>query len=433
MTASYEGVAKLGFGAMRLPLADPDDVTAIDIEQLKAMMDEFIAKGGTYVDTAFVYHNGASETALREALVERYPRDAYTLATKCLAWACPTKEEAQACLPTSLERLGVDYIDYYLLHNLGGARTAKFDEYDTWNYVAKAKADGLVRHVGFSMHDGPETLEEILTAHPEVDFVQLQVNYLDWDDPVTQSARCMEVAAAHGVPVIIMEPVRGGRLANLPERGAEVLAAADPDASQASWAYRFCLDLPGVAHGARRRLHARSDAGQHGHLPKPRAADRGGARCHRRRHRGPAQRGSHPMHELRLLREGLPRGCEDPHRHEPVESGEDLRGQRVRQGSLLLAGRRGPRVQVHPVRHLRGYVPPVHRHHRPPRRSRRALRGVVFLHNHSHEPCQYGDARYCQHGGDEGALGHDPGVAAVLVAEHGAVGGHRHARQHHRH
>lgn len=246
MTASYDGVAKLGFGAMRLPLTDPDDVTAIDIEQLKAMVDEFIAKGGTYVDTAFVYHDGVSETALREALVERYPRDAYTLATKCLAWACASKEEAQACLPTSLERLGVDYIDYYLLHNLGGARTVKFDEYDMWNYVAKAKVDGLVRHVGFSMHDGPETLDEILTAHPEVDFVQLQVNYLDWDDPVTQSARCMEVAAAHGKPVIIMEPVRGGRLANLPERGAAVLAAADPDASQASWAYRYCLDLPGV-------------------------------------------------------------------------------------------------------------------------------------------------------------------------------------------
>ena len=246
MTASCDGVAKLGFGAMRLPLTDPDDVTAIDIEQLKAMVDEFIAKGGTYVDTAFVYHDGASETALREALVERYPRNAYTLATKCLAWACASKEEAQACLPTSLERLGVDYIDYYLLHNLGGARTVKFDEYDMWNYVAKAKADGLVRHVGFSMHDVPEALEEILTAHPEVDFVQLQVNYLDWDDPVTQSARCMEVAAAHGKPVIIMEPVRGGRLANLPERGAAVLAAADPDASQASWAYRYCLDLPGV-------------------------------------------------------------------------------------------------------------------------------------------------------------------------------------------
>ncbi|MCU7584417.1 aldo/keto reductase [Adlercreutzia muris] len=246
MTTSYEAVAKLGFGAMRLPLTDPDDVTAIDIESVKTMVDEFIARGGTYVDTAFVYHNGASETALREALVERYPREAFTLATKCLAWACASKEEAQACLPTSLERLGVDYIDYYLLHNLGGARTAKFDEYDMWNYVAKAKADGLIRHVGFSMHDGADVLDELLATHPEVDFVQLQVNYLDWDDPVTQSARCMEVAAKHGVPVIIMEPVRGGRLANLPERGAAVLAEANPEASQASWAYRFCLDLPGV-------------------------------------------------------------------------------------------------------------------------------------------------------------------------------------------
>ena len=246
MTTSYEAVAKLGFGAMRLPLTDPDDVTAIDIESVKTMVDEFIARGGTYVDTAFVYHNGASETALREALVERYPREAFTLATKCLAWACASKEEAQACLPTSLERLGVDYIDFYLLHNVGGARTTKFDEYDMWNYVADAKERGLVRHIGFSIHDGADVLDELLTAHPNMDFVQLQVNYLDWDDPVTESARCMEVAAKHGVPVIVMEPVRGGRLANLPERGAAVLAEADPEASQASWAYRFCLDLPGV-------------------------------------------------------------------------------------------------------------------------------------------------------------------------------------------
>ena len=246
MTASFEGVGKLGFGAMRLPLTDPDDVTAIDIEQVKAMVDEFIARGGTYVDTAFVYHDGHSETALHEALVARYPREAYTLATKCLAWALPSKEEAQACLPTSLERLGVDYIDFYLLHNVGGKRTAKFDEYDMWNYVAEAKERGLVRHIGFSIHDGADVLDELLTAHPNMDFVQLQVNYLDWDDPVTESARCMEVAAKHGVPVIIMEPVRGGRLANLPERGAAVLAAANPEVSQASWAYRFCLDLPNV-------------------------------------------------------------------------------------------------------------------------------------------------------------------------------------------
>lgn len=246
MTASYEGVAKLGFGAMRLPLADPDDVTAIDIEQLKAMMDEFIAKGGTYVDTAFVYHNGASETALREALVERYPRDAYTLATKCLAWACPTKEEAQACLPTSLERLGVDYIDYYLLHNLGGARTAKFDEYGMWDFVREQKATGRIRNWGFSMHDGPETLDALLTAHPDADFVQLQVNYLDWDDPVVQARRCMEVGARHGKPVVVMEPARGGRLVELPEQVAAILRQANPEASLASWAYRFCYQLPGV-------------------------------------------------------------------------------------------------------------------------------------------------------------------------------------------
>lgn len=246
MPASYDGVAKLGFGAMRLPLTDPDDVTAIDFEQLKAMVDEFLAKGGTYVDTAYVYHNGHSETALREALVKRYPRDSFTLATKCLAWACKSKEKAQACLPTSLERLGVDYIDYYLLHNVGGKRTAKFDEYDMWNYVRQAKEDGLIRYMGFSIHDTADVLDDLLTEHPDMDFVQVQANYLDWDDPVVQSRKLLEVAAKHGVPAIIMEPVRGGRLAQLPKRGAEVLNAANPQVSQASWAYRFCLDLPGV-------------------------------------------------------------------------------------------------------------------------------------------------------------------------------------------
>lgn len=246
MTASYEGVGKLGFGAMRLPLTDPDDVTAIDIEQVKAMVDEFIAQGGTYVDTAFVYHNGCSEGALRQALVERYPREAFTLATKCLAWACASKEEAQACLPTSLERLGVDYIDFYLLHNVGGKRTAKFDEYDMWNYVADAKERGLVRNIGFSIHDGADVLDELLTAHPNMDFVQLQVNYLDWDDPHAQARRLMEVADSHGVPVVIMEPCRGGRLCELPEEAAAILAEGHPAITQAEWAYRFCWDLPNV-------------------------------------------------------------------------------------------------------------------------------------------------------------------------------------------
>ena len=246
MRPDLESTPKLGFGCMRLPLLDPADQQSIDIPQLEQMVDAFLEGGGTYFDTAFVYHEGASEKALKEALVKRYPRESFTIATKCLAWAIGSAEEAKSNLGTSLERLGTDYVDFYLLHNVGGERTAKFDAYGMWDFALDAKERGLIRNVGFSMHDGADALDALLTAHPQMDFVQLQVNYLDWDDPVTQSARCMEVAAAHGKPVIIMEPVRGGRLANLPERGAAVLAAADPDASQASWAYRYCLDLPGV-------------------------------------------------------------------------------------------------------------------------------------------------------------------------------------------
>lgn len=237
---------KLGFGCMRLPLTDPEDQTSIDIEQLKEMVDTFIEAGGTYFDTAYVYHEGASETALREALVKRYPRESFTIATKCLAWAQPNAEAAKACLDTSLERLGTDYVDFYLLHNVGGVRTAKFDEYDMWNWAKQKKEEGVIRHLGFSMHDGAEALDKLLTEHPDMDFIQLQVNYLDWEDPVVESRKCMEVAQKHGVPVVIMEPARGGRLANLPDRGKEILKDAEPELSQASWAYRFCYDLPNV-------------------------------------------------------------------------------------------------------------------------------------------------------------------------------------------
>ena len=246
MKPELEATPKLGFGCMRLPLLDPADQQSIDLEQFKQMVDVFMEGGGTYFDTAFVYHEGASERALKEALVKRYPRDAYTVATKCLAWAIDSKEEAQSNLATSLRRMGLDYVDFYLLHNVGGARTAKFDEYGMWDFVKQKKEEGLVRHWGFSLHDGPEALDALLDAHPDADFVQLQANYLDWDDPVIQARRCMEVAQRHGVPVVIMEPARGGRLAELPERVAAPLKAAAPNASLASWAYRFCFNLPNV-------------------------------------------------------------------------------------------------------------------------------------------------------------------------------------------
>ncbi len=246
MREDFANTCKLGFGCMRLPLLDANDQKSIDIEQFKTMVDEFIAGGGTYFDTAFVYHEGASETALKEALTSRYPRDAYTIATKCLAWAAPDEQTAKSNLQTSLDRMGIDYVDFYLLHNVGGPRTAVFDKFGMWDFVKEMKAQGKIKNIGFSMHDDAKTLDALLAEHPDVDFVQIQVNYLDWDDPVVQSRKLMKVAQKHDVPVIIMEPARGGQLVNLPERVARVFKQAAPEESLASWAYRFCYTQPNV-------------------------------------------------------------------------------------------------------------------------------------------------------------------------------------------
>lgn len=238
--------SKMGFGCMRLPLLDKSDPKSIDMPQFEQMVDAFMEAGNTYFDTAFVYHEGESEVALGKALVARYPRESFTIATKCLAWALPNKEAAQECLDVSLKRLGTDYVDYYLLHNVGGKRTAKFDEYGMWDFAQEQKAAGKIHYVGFSIHDDAECLDRLLTAHPEMDFVQLQVNYLDWDDPKFDAKRLMEVAAAHGKPVIIMEPARGGVLCKLPEDIAGILEEAKPGSTPAEWAYRFCWNLPNV-------------------------------------------------------------------------------------------------------------------------------------------------------------------------------------------
>ncbi|MGI6109985.1 MAG: aldo/keto reductase, partial [Eubacteriaceae bacterium] len=188
-----------------------------------------------------------SEDAIRQALVERYPRDSFQLATKNAAWInCKTREEAEAQFTTSLEQTGAGYFDFYLLHNLGESRTRFFDEFDMWDFVQEKKKEGLIRHIGFSFHSTPEELEQILNDHPEMEFVQLQINYADWDNPAIQSRGCYDVARKHGKPVIVMEPVKGGMLANPPETVKEVFKAADPDASPASWALRFAASLPGV-------------------------------------------------------------------------------------------------------------------------------------------------------------------------------------------
>lgn len=236
-----EEIKKLGFGLMRLP--KKDDV--IDVEQTKEMVDLFMEAGFTYFDTAWAY--AGSEDAIRQALVERYPRESFQLATKNAAWInCSTKEEAYAQFDTSLAQTGAGYFDFYLLHNLGEARSHYFDDYDMWNWVQEKKREGLVKHVGFSFHSTPEELEEILQAHPEMEFVQLQINYADWDNPAVQSGRCYEVARKHGKPVIVMEPVKGGMLATPPESVAELFKKAEPESSVASWAVRFAADLEGI-------------------------------------------------------------------------------------------------------------------------------------------------------------------------------------------
>ncbi len=238
-----ESIKKLGFGLMRLP----QNGDKIDIEQTKIMVDEFLEKGFTYFDTAYVYgENGASEKASKAALVDRYPREKYQLASKLPIWCCETKDDLQKVFDTSLTRCGVEYFDFYLNHSLSKDKLDKLDELGAWDFVTEMKNQGKVKHMGFSFHDSAEVLDEILTKHPEQEFVQLQINYHDWENDDVQSRKCYEVARKHGKPIIIMEPVRGGALAELTEEIQGIFKSVRPDMSVASWALRFCANLEGV-------------------------------------------------------------------------------------------------------------------------------------------------------------------------------------------
>ena len=234
-------IKKLGFGLMRLPKQGDH----IDVEQVKAMVDKFMAGGFTYFDTAWAYPG--SEDAIRQALVERYPRESFQLATKNAAWIrCKTREDAVQQFETSLKQTGAGYFDNYLLHNLGEMRTHFFDDFSMWDFVKDKKAEGKIKHYGFSFHSTPEELDAILTAHPDAEFVQLQINYADWENPAIQSRGVYEVARKHGKPVIIMEPLKGGLLANPPAAVANVLKESNPAVSVASWGIRFAANLEGV-------------------------------------------------------------------------------------------------------------------------------------------------------------------------------------------
>ena len=236
-----ENTPKLGFGMMRLP----KKLLKIDVAQTKQMVDLFLDAGLTYFDTAFVYVG--SEEATRKALVERHPRDSFTLASKLNAWLGKLSvSEAKKELQTSLKRLGTDYLDYYLLHAIQNNNYKMYDDYGLWDYVREQKKAGLIRHWGFSFHGTPELLDELLTKNPDAEFVQLQLNYADWEDAKVASRRCYEVARRHDKSIVVMEPVKGGALAKPPAEVQKILKDADPDASLASWAIRFAASLDGI-------------------------------------------------------------------------------------------------------------------------------------------------------------------------------------------
>ncbi len=244
MSINIDEMPKLGFGLMRLPETDG----RIDIDKVAQMADAYMASGFNYFDTAYVYHGGNSEKVVKEAIVKRFPRESFTIATKLPAWFLHSPEDRDKVFEEQLDRCGVDYFDFYLLHSLeDGNNYDTYEKYDCFNWGIKKRDEGRIRHFGFSFHGTPELLVQVLDKHPEIEFVQIQLNYADWDNKIVHSGELYEILRDRNIPMIIMEPAKGGKLACLDDECAEILKAIRPDKSLASWAFRYVGSLPGIA------------------------------------------------------------------------------------------------------------------------------------------------------------------------------------------
>ncbi len=243
MSIDLSKMPKIGFGLMRLPETDGK----IDIDKVCKMVDGYINAGFTYFDTAYVYHGGNSEKAVKEAIVKRYPRDSFTLATKLPAWCIHSFEDRDKIFTEQLERCGVDFFDFYLLHSIeDGNNYDTYEKYDCFNWGIKKREDGKIKHLGFSYHGTPELLVKVLDKHPEIEFVQIQLNYADWDNKIVHSGELYQILADRNIPIIVMEPCKGGKLANHDDECQAILKGVRPDKSIASWAFRYVGSLPGV-------------------------------------------------------------------------------------------------------------------------------------------------------------------------------------------
>lgn len=238
---------QFGFGCMRLPLLDAADQLSVDYPLTEKLIDTYLEQGFTYFDTAYTYHEYHGEEMVKKVLVDRHPRESFELATKLPLRDFRDEEDLENIFNEQLEHCGVDYFDYYLLHNMGTNVYEKCQKYDAFGFASRKKAEGKIRHLGMSFHDMPELLDEILGKYGDLlDFVQLQINYMDWEQPNVQSRRCLEVANKYGKPVFVMEPCKGGTLVNLPDEALRLMKEYAPEASAASWAFRFAASQEGV-------------------------------------------------------------------------------------------------------------------------------------------------------------------------------------------